>query len=586
MKQATLSHVMKHGLENPSSCKHSWNKANKGGVSKCSKCGRESVIRTTIPVKILNDAPVNEKLVFLGESFGDAYNIAIEYLCGKFAEAYAKSVSDCDEHAEKKGIEKFMPKATNLSYHLPSVFDLNIKLTEWRGNGKADTSVSADVQRADVKRARSAFMQKYNSHREGIYALERRRKDNQKVRDHNANIEEGEKKRRVKHPKRKDHSKSDIDMSNPKPMLREADKYSRLFFSTASDIEIRGENRNIVKADGIPEFAVNRSIPEGTDVRSLYFRERTRYIREDMPDSKRLWEVRFSIRCLLPKKQIISEEAERIIAIDTGCEYHIATSEGELWSAPPQDASYRKTRAWQHQLDKKHKNGSRKHKRIAQKKSKEAERRSRRNKSSKQNKASEIADSADTLVQENLDHPNMRLSAKGTIDKPGINVAAKRGLNRALQHAAMGETQTLMQEASQNRNKNCFYIDPYNTSNLCFACETVDKTSRVSRDIFDCQHCDYIEHADINPAKNMIMLYKGGKGNLKFKNGKVVVPGRISSTEKARLISISTAPASAGNPADIDPIKSKTSRDGLAAPAVKSRRVSGDSRRQASQKET
>ena len=578
---------MKYGLENPSSCEHSWNKPNEGGVSKCSECGRESVMRTTIPVKVLNDASINEKFVFLGKSFGDVYNMVIKVLCEKFDEAYAKAVIACDEYAETKGIEKFMLKVGNMKRQLPSVFDLNLMLTQWRHNGDADPSVSADIQRADVKRARSAFLQKYNSHREGIYAVERRRKNNQKVRNHNANIGEGEKKWRVKHPKRKDHSKSDIDMSNPKPMLREENSCDRLFFSTASDIEIRGDNRNIVKASGLPEFAINRSIPEGIDIRSLYLKERTRYIRENIPDSKRLWEVRLSIRCLIPEKQTISETDEKIIAADTGCENHIATSEGELWSAPATDASHRKTRVWDHQLDKKHKNGSHKHKRISKKKNKETSKRSKVKKSAKQNKAAEIAEKADTIVQENLEHTNMKASAKGTIDRPGKNVAAKRGLNRALQHAAMGETQTLTQEAAQNRNKLCVYIDPYNTSNLCSECDTVDKTSRVSRDLFDCQHCDYKDHADINPTKNMIKLYKGGKVNLKFKNGKIVVPGRISSTEKASLISMSTAPAvPAGNHADIDPIQVQTSRDGPAAPAAKSRRASGDSRRQASKKET
>ena len=576
MKNITLSHVMSYGLENPYGCDHDWNSPNKGGISKCSECKRESIMRTTIPVKIINDADINEKFVFLGENFGDVYNMVIRILCDEFPKVYAKAVKASDKYAEDKGIDKFMPKHGNIGYYLPSIFDLNLMLTKWRKNGDVDPSVSADVQRSDIKRARSAFIQKYNSHREGIQALAKRRKDNQKVRDHNANLSEGEKKWRVRHPGRKDHSKSAIDMTNPKPMLRDKDKHARMFFSTASEIEIRGENRNVIKAKGIPEFTINRSIPEGIDVRSLYIKERTKHIREDMLDSERLWEVRFSIRCMIPENQSPSEEDENIVSIDAGCKHHIATSEEELWSAPSQNASHRKTRVWQQQLSTRHKNGSRKHKRISRKNSEEIASRSRRKKSAKQNKAAEIAESATEIVQENLEHANMKASAKGTLDKPGKNVAAKKGLNRALQHAAMGETQTLIQEAAQNRNKPCFYIDPYNTSNLCFACKTLDKNSRVSRDIFDCQHCDYKEHADINSAKNIKMLYKGGKGNLKFKNGKVVVPGRISSTEKASLISISTAPADpAGNPADIDPIQAKTSRDGPAAPAVKSRRVSG-----------
>ena len=572
MEGIKLSRVMKYGSPGLSGCDHSWGNANDGGVSKCSECKRESVMRTSIPVKVLNDSVVNEAMVFLGESYGDVYNLVIKILCEEYELAYAQAVESCDEYAKEKKLKKFMPKSGNLSRHLTSVYDFNKMLTVWRDQGMVDDSVSSHVQRADIKRARSAFLQKYTAHRNGISAMQKTRDNNQKARDHNANLPEGENKKRVKHPRRKDHSKSAIDMTNPKPMLRDKEPLERLSFSTVAEVSVRGENRDIIKVTGIPEFRIPRSIPEGADIRSAYFRERTRHIRENMEPSKRLWEVRFSMRCFIPEKQETPDETEKIISADTGCKNHIATSEEELWSAPAQDASHRKTRVWQQQNSTHHKNGSRKHRRIANKTSKETTKRTNRKKSAKEQKAAEIAYEADIIILENHNHENMKASAKGTLDKPGRNVAAKRGLNRVLQHAAMGETQTIMQRAAQNLNKLCGYVNPQYTSQRCSKCGEVYNTIRKG-ELFMCLVCGHKTHADINATKNMIYLYKGGKVNLKFKNGKVVVPGRISPSEKASLISISTAPEPvSGNHADIDPIQAKTSRDGPAVPAIKRRR--------------
>ena len=587
MKSIILSSVMKYGIENDVDCAHDWGNANDAGVSKCSECGRESVFRTTVPVNIVSDYSVNARLTELGKGHSEVYNKVLMILAAEYEDAYASAVADCDDHAKNQGMETFLPFSSNLSYHLTSTYDLNNQLSEWRERGEVDRKISSHVQLADIRQARQAFLQKYAAMRDGIMAIRKLVEKNQEVRDHNANLGENDSKKSIKHPKRKDHRKAAIDMSDVRNMLRETEETDALYFSNVAVAEIRGEERNLIKIMGVPEFMINRYIPEGLEVRTAYFKERTKHIRENMDSSRRLWEVSFAVRCMIPEKQHISDEEEYVISADTGSKNHIATSEGERWSVPGRKQSFRKTKVLQQQADTMFKNGSRKHKKISQKNKKETEKRTRTAKSCKQEKAAELVKKADTIVLENLNHEAMKLSAKGTKAQPGKNVAAKRGLNRALQTGAMGQTQTLIQHASQNANKSTVFVYPQYTSQRCIECGNIDENNRKG-EVFICtdENCDYEGHADTTATHNMLKIYKGGKGSIKPKGGKAVVPTRIKKGEKASLISMSTAPAPrAGNPADIDQIQANMSKDRPAVPAKNSRR-SDQNRRRAYEKET
>lgn len=57
-----------------------------------------------------------------------------------------------------------------------------------------------------------------------------------------------------------------------------------------------------------------------------------------------------------------------------------------------------------------------------------------------------IVDSADVIVTEKLNLRGMTRSAKGTVEQPGRNVAAKSGLNRALLDAGFGILRRLIGE--------------------------------------------------------------------------------------------------------------------------------------------
>ncbi|WP_165367464.1 RNA-guided endonuclease InsQ/TnpB family protein [Phytoactinopolyspora endophytica] len=107
------------------------------------------------------------------------------------------------------------------------------------------------------------------------------------------------------------------------------------------------------------------------------------------------------------------------------------------------------------------------------------------------------------IALESLDLTNMTRSAKGSIESPGRNVAAKSGLNRALQDVALGRlAQWVLVKAEEVGRRACL-VDPAHTSQRCARCVHTSRHNRPSRDEFTCQQCGHTAHADLNAAINI-----------------------------------------------------------------------------------
>jgi putative transposase len=107
------------------------------------------------------------------------------------------------------------------------------------------------------------------------------------------------------------------------------------------------------------------------------------------------------------------------------------------------------------------------------------------------------------LVVEDLNLRNMTRSAKGTIEQPGANVAAKAGLNRSLSEAAPGKLARWVHVKAENAGRRTWAVNPAHTSQQCSACKIIDPGSRISRAVFYCGSCGHYEHADSNAARNI-----------------------------------------------------------------------------------
>jgi putative transposase len=107
------------------------------------------------------------------------------------------------------------------------------------------------------------------------------------------------------------------------------------------------------------------------------------------------------------------------------------------------------------------------------------------------------------IVVEDLNLKNMTKSAKGTVEEPGKNVAAKAGLNRSLAEAAPGKLAKWVHVKAENAGRRTWAVNPAYTSQQCSECGLIDATSRVNRETFYCGSCGHYEHADVNAARNI-----------------------------------------------------------------------------------
>ena len=99
---------------------------------------------------------------------------------------------------------------------------------------------------------------------------------------------------------------------------------------------------------------------------------------------------------------------------------------------------------------------------------------------------------------------NMTRSAKGTLTEPGTNVKQKTGLNRAILAKGWHQFALALASAARYSGTRVVAVPPQRTSQRCSACGHVDPKSRESQAVFRCTHCNHVEHADVNAAKNIL----------------------------------------------------------------------------------
>jgi putative transposase len=110
------------------------------------------------------------------------------------------------------------------------------------------------------------------------------------------------------------------------------------------------------------------------------------------------------------------------------------------------------------------------------------------------------------IVVEDLQVRNMSRSARGTVDEPGHNVAAKAGLNKAILDQGWGTFRRLLVYKQHWRGGEVIAVNPRYTSQTCPQCGHVSKENRPQQALFSCVACGYTYHADVVAAKNILAL--------------------------------------------------------------------------------
>ncbi len=103
-------------------------------------------------------------------------------------------------------------------------------------------------------------------------------------------------------------------------------------------------------------------------------------------------------------------------------------------------------------------------------------------------KAAQIVRSAaGILILEKLQVKNMTRSARGTVEQPGKNVAAKSGLNRSLADTGISQFTKILVDKAASAGRLVVFVNPKNTSQDCSSCGVrVKKTLRHRRHVCGC----------------------------------------------------------------------------------------------------
>ena len=199
----------------------------------------------------------------------------------------------------------------------------------------------------------------------------------------------------------------------------------------------------------------------------------------------------------------------KIIGVDRGVYVLAATSEGELIrNGRFQQRRARITKRLQRELEALTKRDERKRcvnrddpKRIAavRRLARAREREANCRLDALHKKALKLIRSADVIGLEKLDLRAMTRSARGTVEAPGRNVAAKRGLNRVMLDAGFGILARLIGEKAACAVREVIGVEPRYSSQTCGRCRHVSAKSRRRRR-FACVSCGFTTHVDVNAA--------------------------------------------------------------------------------------
>jgi|TARA_B110000259_G_C13992011_1_gene392876 IS605 OrfB family transposase len=120
--------------------------------------------------------------------------------------------------------------------------------------------------------------------------------------------------------------------------------------------------------------------------------------------------------------------------------------------------------------------------------------------------SNEICKNHTRIFIEDLKIANMSKSAKGTIENKGKNVKAKSGLNKAILDQGWYEFGRQLEYKSAWNGGEVIRVNPRYTSQTCSNCSYKDRDNRLSQAKFECKACGHKENADINAAKNILVV--------------------------------------------------------------------------------
>ncbi|MCA2272429.1 transposase [Mycobacterium intracellulare] len=201
---------------------------------------------------------------------------------------------------------------------------------------------------------------------------------------------------------------------------------------------------------------------------------------------------------------VVHGQPDAVVGVDRGVAVAVATSAGELLDRSFTTAGERRRIvALQRRLSRSAKGSASRAKVRAALADVRARERRRRQDFCTQT-AHQLTAANAVVVLEDLKTRNMTRTAKGTLQDPGRNVAAKSGLNRAILAKGWHQFALALASAARYTGTAVVMAPAAYTSQRCSKCGQVDPKSRESQAVFRCTTCSFTGHADVNAARNIL----------------------------------------------------------------------------------
>lgn len=194
------------------------------------------------------------------------------------------------------------------------------------------------------------------------------------------------------------------------------------------------------------------------------------------------------------------------IGVDMNCG-QVATSTGYIPRAPDVTRLEARRKRYQRRMAR-CKKGSKRREIMRQRMAKAIRRKRNIGRDWRHQVSRRLADTAGMVVIEDLQVAKMTRSAKGSLDAPGKNVAAKAEMNRTILATGWGE----LRRNVEYKAAHIVAVDPRNTSRKCHECGHVDKGNRTTQADFKCLACGHAGNADVNAALNVMARGIGASG--------------------------------------------------------------------------
>lgn len=191
------------------------------------------------------------------------------------------------------------------------------------------------------------------------------------------------------------------------------------------------------------------------------------------------------------------------VGLDRGVAVPIMASDGTTPHVPPPTERQRLRERRLHKAISRRKRGTNNRRKAIRALGRHKAKEARRRRDALHKATTHLAKNHSQIVIEDLRVKNMTASAAGTVEEPGVNVAQKSGLNRAILSVGWGTMAVMLGYKCVWYGSELLRVPPMGTSQQCSVCGHTDAVSRVSRDVFRCTACGHTEHADLNAAKNI-----------------------------------------------------------------------------------